>query len=272
MGTESWPPKLPDVSMDSVQLESNPFAFSPNAELYKVKGCSLVYKMKGYHREYNMMKAAGDCAVKAHGRVFMQIPIGQVKVGMMGFLMALETPLDPKMLLPSQDSIPTPDPISPSQRNAVMEKMIYVVQLLHDRGIIHGDIKMANMLICSDGMVRLCDFAEARFIGEDPSDYEGKETANYLSPRRCQDWREADFELPEVEDDDYALGLAIWELYTGRIPFDGWYGDDIWDYVAEGKTVDVNEVEDVSVRPIILQFLRRGGDKVANSRWIKFAW
>jgi serine/threonine protein kinase len=40
--------------------------------------------------------------------------------------------------------------------------MISVVQELHGKGILHGDIKPANMLLCPDGQIRLCDFAEAR--------------------------------------------------------------------------------------------------------------
>jgi serine/threonine protein kinase len=39
--------------------------------------------------------------------------------------------------------------------------MIPVVQELHGKGILHGDIKPANMLLCSGGQIRLCDFAEA---------------------------------------------------------------------------------------------------------------
>lgn len=198
------------------------------------------------------MKAAGDCSVKVQGRVLNWYPCmneaGMNEVGMNGYYMDHETPIDPKE-------------ISPSQRKRVMESMIHVVPKLHSKGIIHGDIKLANMLLCSDGEVRLCDFGEARYINE-TDEYEGKETTNYLSPRRCESWREAGVIPPEVEDDLYALGLSIWELYTGKTPFDGECEDDIMDALAEGKTVNIDEVEDASVRPIIREYFRKGCAKL----------
>jgi serine/threonine protein kinase len=45
---------------------------------------------------------------------------------------------------------------------SITQGMISVVQELHGKGTLHGDIKPANMLLCSDGQMRLCDFAEAR--------------------------------------------------------------------------------------------------------------
>ncbi|KAI9687159.1 MAG: hypothetical protein M1822_002570 [Bathelium mastoideum] len=264
----AWPPKPPDISRDSLDPENPPFAVSSNSELYKLKNRPLVYKFNGGQREYDIMKVAGDCAIKTHGRVLFQgAPLKPSEthkhVWLIGFIMDLATPLDPKTLNPSQHSITAAMSRDPSQRRALAEKMISVVERLHQRRVIHGDIKLANMVMCSDGEVRLCDFAEARFVGEDPTTYEGMETANYVSPRRCQNWRSSsNFDPPEMEDDIYGLGLSIWELYTGKIPFDGVYMDDIWDKAENGETVDVDEVNDEEIRPVIRELLRIGGAKV----------
>jgi serine/threonine protein kinase len=58
--------------------------------------------------------------------------------------------------------------------------------LSKEKGIIHDDIKPANMLLCSDGKIRFCDFAEARLLSEDPADWEGMTTRNYVSPHRVR--------------------------------------------------------------------------------------
>jgi serine/threonine protein kinase len=244
---EQWPPKPPDIYALDVLVESPPFAVSSNAQLYKVKDRAMVCKSRGTQREYDIMRAAGDCSVKSYGRCLVRPPSGEVI--MTGFLMDLETPLDPKK-------------VDPSQRPMLMEKMIQVVLKLHRKGIIHGDIKPANMLICSDGEVRLCDFAEARFSDEDPDEWDGITTVNYMSPKRCRNWPDSGDPPPTVEDDLYGLGLSIWELYTGKIPFEDVYMDDIMDTVKEGATVDVDEVSEASVREVIRKFLRCGGAKV----------
>lgn len=75
----------------------------------------------------------------------------------------------------------------------------------------------------------ICDFAEARRLDRDPTDWEGDVTPHYMSPLRCQacDWPESRVHPPTVEDDLYVLGLSIWELYTGKVPWGGKYFDDV---------------------------------------------
>jgi serine/threonine protein kinase len=169
---------------------------------------------------------------------------------MNGIIMDLETPLDPATF-------------DPTQRRPVMERMISVVLALHQKGIIHGDLKPANMLICSDGRICLCDFAEARGVSEDPQCWEGMTTANYLSPIRTQHYPGyGAYPPPTIEDDLYGLGLSIWELYTGKMPFKDVYIDDIISVLQQGGTVDVNEVGDKDVRAVICTYLRYGGARV----------
>jgi serine/threonine protein kinase len=144
-----------------------------------------------------------------------------------GFTMKRETPIDVKA-------------IDPNDRSDLMHGMRSSVLALLEKGIIHGDIKPANMLLCSDGKIRLCDFAEARLLSEDPADWEGMTTTNYVSPYRCRknsNWPDDRDSAPVVEDDLYALGLSIWELWTGEMPFDGLYADDIREMVRSGQTV-----------------------------------
>jgi serine/threonine protein kinase len=169
-----------------------------------------------------------------------------------GFTMKRETPSNVKA-------------IHPNDRSNLMHGMISSVLALHDKGIVDGDIKPANMLLCSDGKIRLCDFAEARLRSEDPADWEGMTTTNYVSPRRCQNnlnWPDDSDSAPVVEDDLYALGLSIWELRSGKMPFDGVYADDIREMVKSGQTVDVTRVWVEAVRGVICDYLRCAGARI----------
>ena len=75
---------------------------------------------------------------------------------MTDLLMELETPFSIKA-------------IEPSERKPVVREMIDLVTTLHRRcGIVHGDIKLGNMLGCREGNLRLCGYNTARSIDEEP--------------------------------------------------------------------------------------------------------
>lgn len=241
---------LPDITCAEVTdlCESQPFAFSPNAQIYSYKDdCSKVYKFHGTQHEIDMMLIAGDCSVYPCERVVFPNPGGTLSV--QGFTMMHETPLS---------AVAT----DPAWRLALIHGMVSCVLTLHTRGIVHGDIKPANMLLGSDGKIRLCDFAEARLVSEDPAAWEGTVTVNYTSPHRCQAWPDSRDPPPTVEDDLYALGLSIWELYTGKVPFADMYEDDIRDLLKAGQTVDVGEVAEEAARAVICEYLRYGSVRV----------
>lgn len=193
-------------------------------------------------RELRLMRAAGDCAVKVLQTVFRRTADGAVYQH--GIIMPLETPLAFKT-------------VRISDKKAIVDQMISVVNELHEaHKIVHGDIKADNMLICSDGRLRLTDFAEAREVGEDPSLWNGQTTANYEAPNRIS------HEAPTIVDDLYALGLAIWSLYAGMHPFEDWYIDDIDDARARGETVNVSVISDAEVRRTVTKYLRMGGARI----------
>lgn len=228
-------------------IEPEALSFSLNSQVYKFKHERKAYKASATQREFDFIKEAGSCAVKVHGRSLWKDKEGVIR--MSGIIMDLETPFDPKS-------------VGDSQRKDLMDQMISTVNELHRKGIIHGDIKPANFLLCTDGRLRLCDFSEAMRKGEYPSDWGGKTTTNYISPHRTRNWPDSADPPPTVEDDSYSLGVSLWELYTKKTPFEDWYEDDIMRLLQRGETVDVEEVEDKDVKSVICQYLRIGGAKV----------
>ncbi|HYL64908.1 MAG TPA: serine/threonine-protein kinase [Candidatus Methylomirabilis sp.] len=88
------------------------------------------------------------------------------------------------------------------------------LNVAHRRGVIHGDLKPANVLILDDGRVKLTDFGMARLANHDKKDTALLGTPAYWCPEqilgRPQDAR----------SDIFSLGVVLYELVTGQRPFD----------------------------------------------------
>ncbi len=192
--------------------------------------------------------AAGDCAIPVRGRVLSRLRNWDDRLVFYGFMMDLGTPIC---------NVPV------EERGGVMQQMISVMERLHAKGIVHGDVKLENMLLTSEGMVRFCDFGEGRYVDEDERVWEGNTMWDFESPNRLRRAEAVGREPapPVVEDDLYGLGLSIWQLYTGGVP----HGETAWDDLGlkerqrRGETVDVSVVEDLEAREIIRGLLRGGG-------------
>jgi serine/threonine protein kinase len=212
------------------------------ADLIAAPGHSHVYKYKERFaikivcgpRELEMMKLAGDCSITPVGRVFQR---GR----MVGIVMDFGQSINPNLL----------DASAKRQR---MIELIDLVTSLHNKGLLHGDIKLANLLIAPDGSLRFCDFegCQQESIATPPEE----PTLNWLSPARL---RNIDSDMPQSRQDDfYALGLTIWEIFTGKVPFDGLWEDEVERKILAGERVDTSEIEELDVREIVEKYLEIG--------------
>jgi serine/threonine protein kinase len=85
----------------------------------------------------------------------------------------------------------------------------------HAAGIIHGDVKPANILVNEDGQIKLGDFGIARFITQ--LSYSGSivGTPAYLSPEQIEGKKQ------DARSDIFSLGVLLYEMTTGERPFEG---------------------------------------------------
>jgi serine/threonine protein kinase len=89
------------------------------------------------------------------------------------------------------------------------------IGVAHRKGILHRDIKPSNLMLRKDGIVKVMDFGIAKILGTRGLTRSGVQlgTVAYMSPEQIQD-QEAD-----VRSDIYALGVTLYEMLSGRVPF-----------------------------------------------------
>lgn len=96
-------------------------------------------------------------------------------------------------------------------------QILRALQLAHDRGIVHRDIKPQNVMLLPDGSIKVMDFGIARFSRSEPSNADEKTmgSVHYVSPEQASGSR------TDERSDIYSVGVMMYEMLTGRKPFDG---------------------------------------------------
>ena len=89
------------------------------------------------------------------------------------------------------------------------------IQAAHAKNIVHRDIKPQNIIISTDGKVKVTDFGIARAVSENTIHSDVMGSIHYASPEQARNGYVSN------RSDIYSLGIVMYEMVTGRVPFDG---------------------------------------------------
>jgi eukaryotic-like serine/threonine-protein kinase len=107
-------------------------------------------------------------------------------------------------------------PMAPEQAIEITEQVLRAARFAHRRGVVHRDLKPHNVILDEEGRVKVTDFGIAR-AGSSEITQTGSimGTARYLSPEQAQG------HAVGPRSDLYSIGVMLYELLTGTVPFEG---------------------------------------------------
>lgn len=89
------------------------------------------------------------------------------------------------------------------------------IEAAHNKNIIHRDIKPQNIIISTEGKVKVTDFGIARAASANTISSDVMGSVHYASPEQARNG------FVDTRSDIYSLGIVMYEMVTGRVPFDG---------------------------------------------------
>lgn len=108
-------------------------------------------------------------------------------------------------------------PLSPAKSVQIMKQLTSAIAQAHENGIIHRDIKPQNILMDDEGNVKVTDFGIATTLNATSYTQTNSVmgTVHYLSPEQARGG------IATKKSDIYSLGIVLYELLTGELPFSG---------------------------------------------------
>ncbi|MEA2558772.1 MAG: eukaryotic-like serine/threonine-protein kinase [Acidobacteriota bacterium] len=150
-------------------------------------------------------------------------------------------------------------PLSPDHAVGIARQLALALEAAHAEGIIHRDLKPPNVLVNSEGRAWITDFGVARSLHDRGPTRTGSVigTLAYLSPEQARG------EVVDGRSDLYALGILLFEMLTGELPFKGGSTAEDMAQRLTGASKDIRTLrEDVPawLASVIRRLLQRDPD------------
>ena len=188
------------------------------ADVYKAKDCMLnryvavkVLK-KEYREDENFVKKFRSEAQAAAGLLNPNIvnvyDVGEDR-GLYYMVMELVDGITLKEYIDKKGRLSAKEVIS------IAIQMCNGIEAAHERQIVHRDIKPHNVMISKDGKVKVTDFGIAKAASSATVSTSAMGSVHYTSPEQARGG------YVDTKSDIYSVGITLYEMVTGHVPFDG---------------------------------------------------
>nr|WP_296497165.1 serine/threonine-protein kinase [uncultured Actinomyces sp.] len=153
--------------------------------------------------------------------------------------------------------------LSPAEILPILAQVARALQVVHDSGVVHRDVKPSNILINREGLAKLTDFGISTGINQRPLTASGMVigTAQYLAPEQAMG------NMATPAGDLYGLGIIAYEALVGRRPFSGATQVDIAFAHVNEEVPALPDAVPPQVQAIVLKLLaKKPADRPHSAR------